>query len=427
MASTRSFDNCHAIFKKAMGNMRVKFKKINPAQDHIVQLMIRFPYLEADAEEYDTRTAEGLLSCVRLYGVVTMQYKQSSYNIPMAIFVSSNYIQRAPILFVLETSSIAIKPNHPHVGPNGMVYLPYLNQWNEHSDLVQCLGALLAVFEQKPFVYARPPVGSVGAPAMLQSVGGQVHPIETQAIPQVMGHSQQQLAAGCTPPPSAAAEAKPPALPPLPPGWEELREPSGRVFYGNPALKVVQYERPGCPPQPHNPHGGQQQQYQATAQAKPPALPPLPPGWEELSMSAGAVVFISGATGPNAAAINGPYDRTGKDSDGYSFYSKRGDPSVCIEHHDGSGTVPGYEHRFERWKVKLVSYKGKAVYMAYVAGGCALEDCTSRVWGVGNGKGFDDQPSVKMATGSEAERQVSGGCMRAHAHARDAAAPHPHA
>jgi hypothetical protein len=30
----------------------------------------------------------------------------------------------------------------------------------------------------------------------------------------------------------------------LPPGWEELREPSGRVYYGNPTLKIVQYERP---------------------------------------------------------------------------------------------------------------------------------------------------------------------------------------
>ena len=35
-----------------------------------------------------------------------------------------------------------------------------------------------------------------------------------------------------------------PASTPLPPGWEELREPSGRVYYGNPALKIIQYARP---------------------------------------------------------------------------------------------------------------------------------------------------------------------------------------
>jgi hypothetical protein len=31
---------------------------------------------------------------------------------------------------------------------------------------------------------------------------------------------------------------------PLPPGWEELKEPSGRVYYGNPVLKIVQLDRP---------------------------------------------------------------------------------------------------------------------------------------------------------------------------------------
>jgi hypothetical protein len=132
-------------------------------------------------------------------------------------------------------------------------------------------------------------------------------------------------------------------------------------------------------------------------------------------MSAGAVVFISGATGPKATAINGPYDRTGEISGGYSVYSKRGDPSICVEHRGGN------------WEVKDVLNKGTGICKAYVAGGCALEDCTSRVWRMNSGEGWGDQPSVKMATGREAERQVSGGCMRAHAHARDAAAPHPRA
>jgi hypothetical protein len=133
-------------------------------------------------------------------------------------------------------------------------------------------------------------------------------------------------------------------------------------------------------------------------------------------MSSGAVVFISGATGPHAAAINGPYNRTGEITGKYAVYSKCGDPSVCIEHRDESD-----------WEVKDVSAKGTGACMAYVAGGCALGDCTSRVWVVWNGKGFDEQPSIKMATGSEAERQVSGGCMRALAHTRDTAAPHPRA
>ena len=111
-------------------------------------------------------------------------------------------------------------------------------------------------------------------------------------------------------------------------------------------------------------------------------------------------VFISGAAGTFSAGINGFYTVTEEKScDGRVVLSKRGDASMCIEHFAG------------QWQVKPVSRKGTNVFMASVQGGCALEDCTSRVWSVYNGKEWEDQPSVKMATGSEAERQVSGGCI----------------
>ena len=111
-------------------------------------------------------------------------------------------------------------------------------------------------------------------------------------------------------------------------------------------------------------------------------------------------VFISGAAVLRSAAINGFYTVTEeKSSDGRVVLSKRGDASMCIEH------VAGL------WQVKTVSSKGTGVLMAFVQGGCALEDGTSRVWSVYIGKELEDQPSVKMATGSEAERQVSGGCI----------------
>ena len=111
-------------------------------------------------------------------------------------------------------------------------------------------------------------------------------------------------------------------------------------------------------------------------------------------------VFISGAAGMFSAGINGFYTVTEeKSSDGRVVLSKRGDASMCIEHFAG------------QWQVKKVSSKGTSACLAFVQGGCALEDCTSRVWWVDNGKEFEDQPSVKMATGSEAERQVSGGCI----------------
>ena len=113
-------------------------------------------------------------------------------------------------------------------------------------------------------------------------------------------------------------------------------------------------------------------------------------------------MFISGATGFYSAGINGTYDRTSETSGGYAVYSKSGDASMCIVHFGGT------------WQVKPVSNKGKDACMAYVAGDCALQDCASRVWKVQDGQTHVDQASVKLATGSEAERQVCGGCTRAH-------------
>ncbi len=111
-------------------------------------------------------------------------------------------------------------------------------------------------------------------------------------------------------------------------------------------------------------------------------------------------VFISGAASLHSAEINGFYTVTEEKScDGRVVLSKRGDASMCIEHIEGA------------WQVKDVSWKGTSAFMAFVQGGCALEDCTSRVWTVYNGKEWEVQPSVKMATGSEAERQVSVGCI----------------
>ena len=131
-----------------------------------------------------------------------------------------------------------------------------------------------------------------------------------------------------------------------------------------------------------------------------PSAPPRP-----TLMSAASVVFISGATGVHAAGINGPYDGTSQSSNGYTLFRKRGDTSVLMEHFEG------------RWNAKAVSEQGKSISFASVAGYCALEACTTRQWSVWDGKRWFDAPGVKMVTGAEAERQVSGCGLRALEHA----------
>ena len=130
-------------------------------------------------------------------------------------------------------------------------------------------------------------------------------------------------------------------------------------------------------------------------------------------MSAGDCLFISGATGVQAGFINGGYVRTGEMCGGYALYRKRCDPSVIMEHRGGD------------WEVKLVSNKGTNDCYAYVAGGCAAEACTSRMWKESfDGATHQDAPSVKMVAGAEAQRQVERRCMRALHHPPP---PHHHA
>jgi len=115
-------------------------------------------------------------------------------------------------------------------------------------------------------------------------------------------------------------------------------------------------------------------------------------------------VFICGATGPYSAMIDGFYEATEERGlDGRVLYKKRGD-GLWIEHLEG------------KWQIKHASDKGRDSGNACVAGRCGLEACVSKVWILWDGKKHKKQPSLKMTTGPEAERQVGGPRMRAREH-----------
>jgi hypothetical protein len=124
-------------------------------------------------------------------------------------------------------------------------------------------------------------------------------------------------------------------------------------------------------------------------------------------------IFISGATGPNAALINGHYvstQETGLDAThGRPLYMKSDCLHVCIEHRrkmNGSG-LRSFTQGDSVWQVKHVWSKGTDQCLAGVEGGCALEACVSRVWRVVVSNEFHEQPNVKMRTGVAARRAVT--------------------
>ena len=111
-------------------------------------------------------------------------------------------------------------------------------------------------------------------------------------------------------------------------------------------------------------------------------------------------VFISGVKGVNSV-INGLYSPTQETGqDGRILYRKSGesgDKALCIGHDDG-----------KCWEVKDALDIGRDVCpRAFVRGGCALEECCSRLWCVYDGKDHVDQPGVKVVTGDEAKSMAS--------------------
>ena len=132
---------------------------------------------------------------------------------------------------------------------------------------------------------------------------------------------------------------------------------------------------------------------QATAEAKTVAETAAASIHKDKSKS--CTMVLSGVQGVNSV-INGlylPTQETGQDGRVlYRKSGKGGNEAMCIEHDD------------DNWWV--IDRLGAS--RAQVEGGCALEDCRSRIWKVSDGDDFVDQLSVQMVTGEEAKSQASG-------------------
>ncbi len=132
-------------------------------------------------------------------------------------------------------------------------------------------------------------------------------------------------------------------------------------------------------------------------------------------------VFISGATGHNAARINGHYvptQETGLDgrilylkSDFEVNYDEEGifdDRDSSVDHAKGFMCI---EHRSGDWEVKHVSQRGTALCFACFKNGLSLETCTSRLWRAVRIVGPDqmelhDDRNIKLVSGEKAMKAV---------------------
>jgi len=91
-----------------------------------------------------------------LYGVVPVSYKGNSYNIPVTFYFDPPYPKTAPRCFVTPTKNMVLSSGHPQVDQGGMIYMPYLSNWDRSSNLHVLVTKITSVFESRSPVYAIP-------------------------------------------------------------------------------------------------------------------------------------------------------------------------------------------------------------------------------------------------------------------------------
>jgi len=95
-----------------------------------------------------------------------------------------------------------------------------------------------------------------------------------------------------------------------------------------------------------------------------------------------------------------PTQETGLD--GRRLYRKSGEiEDYYIEHFEG------------QWQIKDEMDMGSSVCYAFVRGGCALEECCSRLWNVVYGEEVVGQPDVEIVTGQQAKSKASSSIILA--------------
>ncbi|TFY73921.1 hypothetical protein EWM64_g10089, partial [Hericium alpestre] len=117
-------------------------------------VLARHPTLRPKTDVYtydDGRTQ--LLLCI--HGLLPIAFRNASYHIPVALWLTRDYPREPPIAYVVPTTDMLVKPG-PHMDVSGRANIPYLAQWVRKPEPPALIEALQAHFSQDPPVYAKP-------------------------------------------------------------------------------------------------------------------------------------------------------------------------------------------------------------------------------------------------------------------------------
>ncbi|GAC94008.1 hypothetical protein PHSY_001577 [Pseudozyma hubeiensis SY62] len=197
---------------------------------------------------------------VNLEGTIPVDFRNTTYNIPVAYWIPRDYPREPPMAFVAPTPDMAIRKG-PNVDPSGEIGGDYLKRWRskpEACNLLDLIHDCQHMFGREPPVYAKPKPTPVYATAASSSPFAAHQQQRSQpSTPQRHASTSSDLAA------QRMAHGAPPPMPASPQSPQVTAGPS----FHNQSSHDPRQKPP--PPAPGTPS--------AVQDAHTPHRPPKPP------------------------------------------------------------------------------------------------------------------------------------------------------
>ena len=130
--NARLYSNSHAVYADADA-LLARFPPIRPKTDVYSQLISPSPtpQLILFSTAYDDGRSQ-LLLC--FHGTLPITYRQATYNIPVAIWLTRDYPKEHPIPYVVATPDMLIRSS-PYIDLSGRCNIEYIQNWQRKSEV----------------------------------------------------------------------------------------------------------------------------------------------------------------------------------------------------------------------------------------------------------------------------------------------------
>ncbi|KAL5490480.1 STP22 [Sanghuangporus weigelae] len=133
-----------------------RYQNADRVHTDVLAALDRYPSLRPKTDVYtfdDGRTQ--LLLCV--HGLLPITFRSASYNIPIAIWLVLSYPADPPLVYVVPTSDMLVRPS-AQVDHSGKCSIDYITNWHrkpEACSLTSLLESMQSHFSSEPPLYAK--------------------------------------------------------------------------------------------------------------------------------------------------------------------------------------------------------------------------------------------------------------------------------